>query len=481
MVARIPWAWLAALALFAGTRTAAAQEPMIGVDARIELLTIVFRLAGNHPEYNQCRVPAYAAAIDRWFAPVRDHEAIRRARGLRDSAGIGFDAIPSLAIHLTDPPALAPRRPLADDSATIDRRWRGIDPAPFLAALRRFATEGRFAEFAASENRLYGLTTNRLREFVRAGFDHPWYQRYFGATPALDVRFVPGICNGGANYGPRFFGADRRLELYAILGIGAVDSLGAPVFEPSMLPTMIHEVNHSFVNPVMERHRALFEAPLPEIHRAVAEDMRAMAYGSWETMLAESLVRAAVVRYLLQHRGERAALREIAAQEGAGFVWMGELTEALKEYETDRARWPTFSSFAPRLAEYFGGLAPRVAELVRLAGERAPKIVSMSPAPGADEVDPATDAIVVRFDRPMGGGYSINPATKGDVAYPEDGPVRAMGFDSTRTVFTWRVQLRPERQYEMVLTGQGFRGADGRPLRRVTYTFRTSKARPSRP
>ena len=40
---------------------------------------ILFRLAGN-PEYNQARVPSYAAAVDAYFADFRDHPAVRLAR-----------------------------------------------------------------------------------------------------------------------------------------------------------------------------------------------------------------------------------------------------------------------------------------------------------------------------------------------------------------------------------------------------------------
>jgi len=474
--------FLRAIAAFAVAVTllppsAAAQHSSTGVDLRVELLSIVFRLAGN-PEYNQCRLPAYDTAIDRWFAPYTDHEAVRRARVLRDSAGIGFDGVQSIAIHLSDPPELSIRRPLTDDSATIDRRWRRVDPAPFLDALRGFAVETRFTDFAATERLLYDRSTERLRELVATSFDYGWYERFFGAPAALDVRFVPGVCNGGANYGPRFRAADGRLELYAILGVGTVDSAGAPVFGPSALSTMIHEVNHSFVNPLMEANLPKFLLSLPRVYRAVAEDMRAMAYGVWETMLAESVVRAAVVRYLAEHQGEEAARREIASQEGLGYIWMGELAALLGEYEKNRGRYPTFASFVPRLADYYRGLAPRMSEVVSLAEARAPKVVSITPAAGAAEVDPATEAIVVRFDRPMSGGYSLNPGSKGMAAFPESAGENALSFDSTRTVFTWRVRLQPEREYEMVLNGQGFRSANRYSLRRFTYTFRTSKARP---
>jgi len=43
-----------------------AQTVAVRSDPRTELLTVIFRIAGSM-EYNQCRVPAYAAAIDSAF------------------------------------------------------------------------------------------------------------------------------------------------------------------------------------------------------------------------------------------------------------------------------------------------------------------------------------------------------------------------------------------------------------------------------
>jgi hypothetical protein len=72
-----------------------AQAPRIGVDPRIGLMSILFRLAGNN-EYTQGRVPGYLQAIDRHFQAHRDHEAVQLARELRNADGVSFDAVISL-------------------------------------------------------------------------------------------------------------------------------------------------------------------------------------------------------------------------------------------------------------------------------------------------------------------------------------------------------------------------------------------------
>src|ERR1035441_7533062 len=83
------------LALLLGTAVPArAQDWRAGIDSRVELISILFRLAGNQ-EYRQCRAAAYGHAIDNYFAPYRDHDAVQLARSL----GVGFDAPMKLAVH----------------------------------------------------------------------------------------------------------------------------------------------------------------------------------------------------------------------------------------------------------------------------------------------------------------------------------------------------------------------------------------------
>ena len=96
-----------------------AQTVAVRSDPRIELLTVIFRLAGAE-EYDQCQVPVYAAAIDSAFGRYRGHPAIALAKRIREEHGIGFDAVPN-SHFLTPPPALAERIPF--DSA----RWSKLD------------------------------------------------------------------------------------------------------------------------------------------------------------------------------------------------------------------------------------------------------------------------------------------------------------------------------------------------------------------
>ncbi|MBK7594670.1 MAG: DUF4932 domain-containing protein [Gemmatimonadetes bacterium] len=449
-----------------------AQVPTVRADPRIELTTIVFRLIGAE-EYNQCQLPGYAADIDRYFAPFRDHPALKLAASLRATHGIGFDAVPFLAIALTDPPTLAERVVIgANGEGLSERRWAGPHARQFITALRQFAEESKFAEFFAAHRALYDSTTARMQRFMGSQVEWPWFTAFFGEAPTARFMAVPGMCNGGGNYGPRVLPANGPEERYAILGMSRVDSAGLPVMHPGGLPTVIHEFNHSFVNPVVARHREAFRGAGLQLlaDSTVRAMMAARAYGDWETIVNESLVRAAVVRYLRATQGDSAATVELQAQASIGFLWIGALDSALAAYEASRATHRKLEQFVPQLAAVFGAAARDIkATIARLEASR-PKIVAFTPTPGATEVDPTDSLITVRFDRPMGRGLSINYGPLGQAAMPK---VLGRSWDSTGTVLTLRVGLQPATSYQMLFFGASFRSREGVPLAERLFTFKT--------
>src|SRR5574344_1074487 len=69
------------------------------IDERTELLSVIFRLAGNR-EYNRCMMPSFARATDISFADYKEHKAVLFAQKLALEEGIGFDAPMSFALHL---------------------------------------------------------------------------------------------------------------------------------------------------------------------------------------------------------------------------------------------------------------------------------------------------------------------------------------------------------------------------------------------
>jgi hypothetical protein len=240
-----------------------------------------------------------------------------------------------------------------------------------------------------------------------------------------------------------------------------------PTFDKSIVSTVIHEFAHSYANPYIYSHAAQFQAAGEKIFSHNEKRMKAQAYAHWKTVMHESLVRACVVRYMLATEGIKASENQVRHERGRGFAWVGDLSNLLEEYESDRGRYPTFESFMPRVIAFFNDYAAGLGET-----QAAPQVVAMIPANGATDVDPNLKQIKITFDRPMmKGSFSVTgggpdfPELVGDVAYDREGKV-----------FTIPVRLKPGWTYNFSLNSpsyRDFKSKQGIPLDPVPVTFTT--------
>lgn len=442
----------------------------VTVDPRVELMCIVFRLAGN-PEYSKARVKSYARDVEEQFGSFRDHEVVQMARELRRTRGVSYDAVMSYAIHLT--PDLEPAKPFSPLPGTLDSRWRARDAEEFLEKLRRFARASDFSSFFDAHQALYQPAIERMTEVAEKEGDFGWFDRFFGAKPGARFTVVLGLLNGGGSYGVKLQDDGGAEDLYCILGVWATDWQGRPKFTADMLRTVAHEFCHSYVNPVVYANEDKLSRAGRKMYSWVAEEMQQQAYGSWTTMIHESLVRASVVRYVLATSGEDAAKQQADHEVRRHFRWTPELAALLAEYEADRDKYPEYESFFPRVIEFFDDYAPKFdSEMTQKQGN-APKIVSIVPENGSTTVDPDLKEIVIKFDRPMHAGYSF---VGGGPKYPET--VGKPVFSEDFKTITLKVKLKPNWDYEFWLNSRkytSFRSRQGVPLKPLHVEFKTAR------
>ena len=118
-------------------------------------------------------------------------------------------------------------------------------------------------------------------------------------------------------------------------------------------------------------------------------------------MMYESLVRACTVRYTRKHQGQFAAMKQILSDKQRQFHWIGELSALLGTYEKQRSQYQKLDVFAPKIVAFFDDYAETFAQAHIAQDSTQPKVVTMTPANGAKDVDPALAIIKVTFDRPM--------------------------------------------------------------------------------
>jgi len=467
-VAVVSLVLIACAAGAAGVRGEEEVQVQVRVDPRVELMSIIFRLAGN-PEYNhRGSASPYANEVGKHFAEFKEHPVVLAARNLRSTRGVSYDAVISMAIHIEDAVELAERIPFDGTPRSLEGRWRTEDARDFLQKARQFVKDSGFAQFVEEHKQLYDEAASRMNQTLAENVRLEWFEWFFGSRPGAEFFLVPGLLTGGNCYGCTLKLPDGDEEVYAVIGAWLWDQGGTPTFDKSIVSTVIHEFAHSYVNPIVYAHADELEKAGKNIFSQNKKRMKAQAYGNWTVVMYESLVRACVVRYMLASEGIKASEKQVRYERGRGFAWVGDLSNLLEEYESDRERYPTFESFMPRVIAFFNDYAEGLGK--REAA--APKVLAIVPANGATDVDPNLKQIKITFDRPMTkGSYSVCgggpdfPELVGDVAYDREGKV-----------FTIPVRLKPEWTYTFSLNCPNFhdfRSKDGIPLDPVPVTFTT--------
>lgn len=82
--------------------------------------------------------------------------------------------------------------------------------------------------------------------------------------------------------------------------------------------------------------------------------MAKQAYGNWKTVINESLVRAAVICYMLDKDYKPEEIKnELLEQVQRNFRWTPELVSLLRKYEKKQPKYGSFENFYPNVIRFF--------------------------------------------------------------------------------------------------------------------------------
>ena len=323
-------------------------------DERIELMSIICHLAG-YPEYNMRLGGEYINEIDNYFSDYKNHQAVLMMDSLRRKNGVAYDSPMAFAINLQKNDD---RFIIVNDTIIPERRWQGVDLKKATDIINDFYKESDFSNFIELHKPFYEDICNLFDENVNSKFNQDWYYRFYGMPALDDFEIVIGFTNGGSSYGPSVNKTKDSRELYAIIGY-ALNNNGESYFESDpdiYLNNLVHEFNHSFVNPLAKnpKYKAEIEKAGNELLTLTKKAMSKGAYSNGQTIINESLVRAAVILYLIDNNiGEKEIRKSIIEEMSSGFYWMPEMVKCLQYYKNNRDTFPTFESYYPIIIEFF--------------------------------------------------------------------------------------------------------------------------------
>lgn len=467
MIKQLKMLFIAAIYfMFSGCSETPTKEPLNPqVDERVELMSILARLA-DFQEYNDQTFESYVANIESKFGTYRNMEVISIMQELRQSTGLAYDAIMKMAINLKiGHGSLGP----VSDITEEEERWPAERTAAFYEALNDFYQKTGFHDWFEGNQSVYDSIRQRAK--ILAEIDQGWFYDYFGSKSQSTFRLVIGPGNGYGNYGPQVTEDGQRI-IYAIIGCGQVDKAGFPVLENSDLKaTVIHEFCHSYVNPIVNENYDLFRESAAVLYAATSEEMNQQAYTDPKTVIYESLVRASVIQYMIEHEFSRPEIGLQKAMElSSGFYWILDLVEACSSYQTDRETFPKMESFMPEFGRVFSRQSQTIMQDRNNFLNTKASVVSTSPRDGAT-VNVNMNEISFTFDGeliPL--YYGFGPRGPQEEEVPQYSDI----IFSDSTITLRGVELKPNTQYKFWAHGRFFSVYDGRLVDSYSLTFKTN-------
>ncbi len=336
------------------------------IDHRVEMLSIVFMLAGME-DFNDTLNPTYGKSIHDHFDKYADHKLVEYVKHIRDSLAqknidFGYWDAPGIAVHLTYPPEFKPLVPSNDP--TNDDFWdnRSLVTDDMVSLLQDFYKTADCEGFFRSQQEYYEAVHLKYENDGKK-LNGKWIADFFSIEPSEKYFAVIALCLRNGAYLRVNYGHEIR-DTYTIFGCTAFDKNGIPETfgQPYFLSSMLHEYTHCFVNQLVEKYSSKLKSSAETLlaDPIVLAKMKDTFYGNWRYLLYESLVRAFTILYGKHNYGDSERTeKEMLFQEEAGFYWMLDLVKLLDKYAANRNKFKNMDSYMPAVVKFFTKLAKK--------------------------------------------------------------------------------------------------------------------------
>ena len=449
------------------------------IDEKQELSATVWILAGCE-EYDRGVYPPYYRDIQRYFRKFKSHpvmDFIRQMRNAPDSVEVvAYYSVPCAAelLYIKDGHVkIKEGIDIAEYFRTQDPRWTEENFLKYAALLDDFYVVSDYHRFFEKHSKLYREYADSLQAGMRRLIDPDWFQDVYD-RPLPDVAVCVSPAYAWNNYAStdtltqRLLGYDRT-GYYPIIGVSTKPEYASDM--SSIGNIIIHEISHSFTNPLLEKYDEMLLEAGEAIYPYMEQEFIWAAYGA--SAVSGEFFNSLMTNMYLKDKYPSALDRSIGLDQNHGFVWMEEAVDFMDRFTENRDRYPTIDDFMPEFVEYMRSVAGRMDSI---AGR--PSIKEIIPAVGST-VSPDLGEIRVILSEPVNTGiYGFREFPEYESVFPNtqaeyNRQVRKIGRNGemlyyendTTFVIKIGVQLESGKEYGIKLRKVGFVRADNQYVR----------------
>lgn len=316
----------------------------------VELACLIWNLAGA-PEYNECHISQVNQSIDEYFAPVKNHRAVQLAREYYQQ-NICYDAVTAFGLHLliSDDGYITFNPKYSEDNPNdgFSYRWTTYQREEMLDAMNDFYQVSGYHEWFLSLKPLFDEAVVAFNKVCDV--DYQWYKEFFGTIEKSSNQIILSFLIGNNNNGLSVLLPDGTIMSSPVMGC-ALQNQAGEIWYGDILDIIIHEFCHPYCNPLISKYWNSMEEYAEKVYRKVSRQMESQAYGSSQTMMCETFVRASVIRYMLSHRRNYDKEYFIRQEENLGFLLVRTFVDVLEKRESNYSLYPTMDEFMPELVK----------------------------------------------------------------------------------------------------------------------------------
>ena len=356
----------------------------VEVNPNTELLSIVLSMTSWGQRFPPVRVVLgykYQDEIEQWFSKFKIHPAVTIAQQLTDS-GFAYDASVNFVLHFGPPPKMEKLYPY--DDYLVGRAGGVSILDSFADALRGFAEASRFMDFYNSHADLYNSILSAYKDLDMRTLVYTLERFYGDQKRGYQIIVGASMPRAGGGYGATIQ-TDRGDICYFVY------RASSPLYSTASLYSLgLHEFSHSFVNPMVAQFRGDVDR-LRYLLDPVSRQMSDMAYGTFETMLDETIIRAFESLQSTMEFGPSTGTSRLMSEMRQGFYFVDTVYNHLVEYLYNIDSYKTFASYLPKIFAEIGKITPQEAQ--KKASE---SLSSPSPSLKSAPIPAVTISLVVK-------------------------------------------------------------------------------------